>query len=246
MYSRHSQPAQTYLVLTIGNSQLRWAAIAHSQICQQGNASHRHEPASRKLLPAIYQDWPLYILSVVPEQLQWWQAVPNSQVITLEDVPLAGKYATLGSDRAVAAYGAMQHYGAPVLVIDGGTAWTLTAIDANSVLQGGAILPGLALQYQSLSQGTASLPDLALSTAPPNRWSTKTIPAIHSGIQYTLLAGIKDFIQAWRADYSQSPVILTGGSGAWLWQQLSGRHYADLHYEPNLILQGMVALIGSG
>lgn len=244
MCSRHPQPSRTYLVLTIGNSQLRWAAIAHPQIVQQGNFSPRHESVSRMIFPAAYQDWPLYILSVVPEQLQWWQAVPNSQVIGLEDVPLAGKYATLGGDRAVAAYGAMQQYGSPVLVIDGGTAWTLTAIDANGVLKGGAILPGLALQYQSLHQGTAALPNLTLSTSLPTRWGTETIAAVHSGIQYTLLAGARNFIQAWQADYPQSSVIFTGGSGAWLWQQLSG-DCANLCHDPDLILGGMIALIES-
>lgn len=235
----------SYLVLTIGNSKLRWAAIARSQIQQQGSFPHRHEPTSREIFPSAYQDWPLYILSVVPRQLSWWQAVPNHRVLTLVDVPLGGKYETLGCDRAVAAYGVRQHYGAPVLVIDGGTAWTLTAIDVHGVLRGGAILPGLALQYQSLHQGTAALPDLQLSTGLPARWSTETIAAIHSGVQYTLLAGVKDFIQAWRADNPESPVVLTGGSGAWLWQQLSKAHYPHLYHEPDLILQGMVALIES-
>ena len=94
--------------------------------------------------------------------------------------------------------GAGETYGYPVLVIDGGTALTITGIDANRRLIGGAILPGLRLQLRSLSVGTAALPEIILPQQLPPRWSNNTPDSIASGILYTVSAGISDFIQDWQ------------------------------------------------
>ncbi|MEM8637849.1 MAG: type III pantothenate kinase [Cyanobacteria bacterium P01_G01_bin.54] len=235
--------ADAYLVLTMGNSQLRWAAVQYGNIQAQSSLPSP-QPASRSIFPRMYQNAPLFIVSVVPEQLPGWTALPQSQVLTLADIPLAGQYPTLGCDRAIAAYGAIQRYGAPVLVMDGGTAWTFTAINAEAVLIGGAILPGLALQYQSLHQGTGALPHLPPTEGVPTRWGQDTIAAIHSGIHHLLLAGAQDFLAAWQQDYPQGAVVLTGGSGAWLQRHLVD-HGSRLYYNPDLLIQSVVALVNA-
>jgi pantothenate kinase type III len=69
-----------------------------------------------------------------------------------------GVYPTMGVDRVAALYGARLHYGAPALVIDGGTALTYTCLDENSKIVGGGISPGVKVRLQSLADYTGSLP----------------------------------------------------------------------------------------
>jgi len=75
-----------------------------------------------------------------------------------------GVYRTMGVDRCAALYGAKSHYGAPALVIDGGTAMTYTMLDADGVIQGGGISPGVKVRLQSLADYTGSLPTIDHNT----------------------------------------------------------------------------------
>jgi type III pantothenate kinase len=157
-----------WLALAIGNSRYHWAWLIgqeiqdswHSDYVRADNCSQQlvlpnNFAAYLKLQQLQLADIPIYLASVVPAQTELWQ--PHVQrVFTLADVPLLNLYPTLGIDRALAAYGAGQIYGYPMLVIDGGTALTLTGIDGDRRLVGGAICPGLGLQLQSLNVRTAA------------------------------------------------------------------------------------------
>jgi type III pantothenate kinase len=171
-------------------------------------------------LPPELQNLSLWLASVVPEQTQRWQPYPHLHPIALTDIPLQQTYPTLGLDRALAVWGAGITYGFPVLVIDGGTALTLTGATESQAFGGGAILPGLRLQRQALSQGTAVLPLLERPVSLPSRWAMNTTEAIQSGILYTLLAGLQEFIADWCQQYPMSSIILTGGDGQYLYEQL--------------------------
>jgi type III pantothenate kinase len=189
-------------------------------------------------------DLPLYILSVVPAQTALWQ--PHGTV--LGPIPLGNAYAGLGADRACALWGALKVYGQPALVIDAGTALTLTGADAQGHLVGGAILPGLGLQFQSLGQATALLPDLRpdLRQNPkvklPDRWATNTPEAMNSGVLWTLVAGLNGFIEDWLGRFPDSKIVLTGGDADRLCAGLSRQHpeQADaVIVDPNLVFWGM-------
>jgi type III pantothenate kinase len=144
-------------------------------------------------------------------------------------------------------------------VIDGGTALTITGVDSDRNLVGGAILPGINLQRQSLAWGTASLPTVNLGidlgilreTLPP-RWAKETSQAIASGIIYSHLAGIRDFIRDWQQQYPTSAIALTGGDGALLNRAFQTQLFDPdpnsellpiLQYEPNLVFLGIQAII---
>ena len=69
-----------------------------------------------------------------------------------------GCYDTLGVDRAAAAYFAYHCFKAPVLVLDGGTALTYTACDAQGKLMGGGISLGILSRFRALSDYCGQLP----------------------------------------------------------------------------------------
>jgi len=212
-----------------------------SNIIAEVRAFSSASPASPAPPASQLPPCPLYLASVVPSQTALWQTYPDVLVINLDQVPLQGIYPTLGIDRALALWGAAETWGLPSLVIDAGTALTLTGADANHCLIGGAILPGVTLQLHSLAQKTV-IPLVPTSTALPQRWALNTPEAIQSGITYTLLAGIKDFIEAWRQQFEGSYVVLTGGDRALLLQYLQAQEpelVAGLIADPHLIFWGM-------
>lgn len=188
---------------------------------------------------------PLYLASVVPQQTAIWQNYPDVRTIALDQIPLEGTYATLGVDRALAVLGAGVTFGWPILVIDAGTALTFTGADAARLLVGGAILPGLRLQIQSLAKGTAALPEIELPAILPPRWGMNTASAIQSGIIYTVVAGICDFIEAWWQEFPESRVVLTGGDRTFVLnylQALFPQVAAKIISDPHLIFWGMRSL----
>lgn len=222
-----------WIALNIGNSRLHWAWFLEASLQETWETPHQTATeinssgdilAWQTLPPNLSDYWgresnqlpEIWIASVVPEQTELWQSYPGSKIITLDQIPLQAAYPTLGVDRALAVWEAGETWGWPTLVIDAGTALTFTGADANHKLVGGAILPGLGLQVRSLARSTATLPLVELPGYLPSRWATNTSEAVQSGIAYTVLAGVRDFIQAWQQKFPQSQIVLTGGDQATL------------------------------
>ena len=258
------------LALVIGNSRLHWALVSAEKVLCTWDSDHLDQKAIASLIPhrndlgtllslsahslRSFQPpiAPLLLASVVPTQTHLWQQHVQTQTITLDQIPLQGIYPTMGIDRALAALGAGQCYGFPVLIIDGGTALTFTGVDGNRQIVGGAILPGLRLQGRSLTQHTAALPDIDFSeeTATQDstvvRWATKTPEAIRSGIFYTVIAGIRDFIEHWQQQYSESSIVFTGGDGQFLLSRLQKSHShltSGAIFNAALVFEGIRAVI---
>ena len=220
---------QEWLGLMIGNSRLHFGYFAgailqntwdNDHLQQKEIKSHiNQDKAIEKSLQSILETkninfnygMPLLIASVVPEQTALWQTYPESDMIILDKLPLQGLYPTLGIDRALAVLGAGTNLGWPILVIDTGTAITFTGADVQKKIVGGAILPGLRLQLSSLATGTAMLPSINIPIELPPRWAKQTATAIQSGIIYTVLAGMKNYVLSWLEEFPNSKIVLTGG-----------------------------------
>ncbi|MGB6294595.1 MAG: pantothenate kinase [Rivularia sp. (in: cyanobacteria)] len=228
-----SQSSKTWLALIIGNSRLHWGLFNRNQLTKAWDTNYLSTPS-----PPSSPSPPLFIASVVPTQTKLWQNHPNAKFITLNEIPLNNLYPTLGIDRALALLGAGETWGFPILVIDAGTALTFTGADNHRNLIGGAILPGLGLQFSTLSQKTGQLPNIELPQQLPPRYAVNTQEAIQSGIIYTILAGIKDFIEAWLKDFPESNVVITGGDRTVLFNYLKSQ-YPQIIVEKNLILWGI-------
>lgn len=246
----------------IGNSRLHWGLFIGETLDSAWDTDYLPESVIQQIaqslvdLPtAIFppnlipqlnptRTYQISLASVVPSQTALWEIYSNVRIITLDQIPLLNVYPTLGIDRALALWGAGTKWGFPMLVIDGGTALTFTGADANQCLIGGAILPGLGLQLASLGQKTGQLPllEARLINSLPPRFALNTPAAIESGVIYTLLAGIKDFIEAWLDLFPEGNIALTGGDRTIL------NHYLQIQFpeiaarlivEQNLIFWGM-------
>lgn len=220
-----------WLGLSIGNSRYHWAAFGEQQLLFNWETPHLEgleNPLFAEGLNWLQQQAPqfvkltqlpeVWLVSVVPAQTQYWRTYPRLKLIERSDIPLPQAYPTLGIDRMLAAWGAGRLWGWPLLVIDAGTGLTLTGVNAKGQFVGGAILPGLGLQRRSLAEGTAALPTIAFPEGHqlPPRWARNTESAIASGIIYSLLSGIDDFVQDWQQSQPGSQIVVTGGDGALL------------------------------
>ncbi len=257
--------SKSWLALIIGNSRLHWGLFNQETLIKAWETNN-HLPQSTiqnltksqtrqqilsylSFTPSEFP--PLFIASVVPAQTELWQNYPDVNLINLNQIPLKNLYPTLGIDRALALLGAGETWGFPMLVIDGGTALTFTGANQNRNLIGGAILPGLGLQFSTLSQKTGKLPKVELPQHLPLRYALNTTQAIQSGIIYTIVAGIKQFIEAWWYDYPESKIVITGGDRNLLFNYLKSE-YPDIAegiiLEKNLSLWGIreVVKVSSG
>ena len=87
---------------------------------------------------------------------------------------------TLGADLVVGGVAAIAFYGVPAIVVDMGTATTITAVDKNRAFLGGAIIPGVKLSLAALASGTSLLPDIYI-TRPDKAIGTNTVDCMRSG-----------------------------------------------------------------
>ena len=120
---------------------------------------------------------------------------------------------TVGMDRLVNAAAAKAVYGAPVIVIDFGTATTFDVVTENGFYAGGLIVPGPEVSLRALAQAAAKLPMIALSP-PPKVLGKTTQDAMQSGLYYGYLSMIEGLLQRLKTEVFPDidpTVIATGG-----------------------------------
>ena len=98
----------------------------------------------------------------------------------------------VGADRVVNNVAAVRKYGAPLIVVDFGTATTLNVIDAKGEFIGGVIAPGIKGSLDSLVNGTAKLPRVEIER-PANVIGKNTVTNMQSGIVYGF-AGLVEYL----------------------------------------------------
>ena len=117
----------------------------------------------------------------------------------------------VGADLVVGAVAAIEHYGAPAIIIDMGTATTMTVVDENRNFIGGIICPGVALALQSLESSAAQLPHIQM-TAPKKVINTDTAESMHAGVVYGNAGAIDALIDRMHTELGyDTKVIASGG-----------------------------------
>lgn len=118
----------------------------------------------------------------------------------------------VGQDRLVNAYAGVMLYGAPLIIVDFGTAITFDVVSKNKAYLGGMILPGLQLSLDALSQNTALLPVLRLK-APKEFIGRDTKSSMLSGIVYGFASLTDSLLKRIRGKIAKhAKVVGTGGN----------------------------------
>lgn len=146
--------------------------------------------------------------------------------------------AQLGSDRVADAVAALQEYEPPIVIIDMGTATTLSVIDAHRQHIGGIIAPGVRISLQALTEKTAQLPKISLD--PPKKCiSSNTIECMKSGILYGAAGCIDGLLDRITQELGTTPIFLaTGGMAEFIIPHC--RH--EIRIDQQLLLKGLQAI----
>ena len=118
----------------------------------------------------------------------------------------------VGSDRLVNAIAAKKLYGAPIIIIDFGTATTFCAVNKAGDYMGGAILPGIKISLEALFQKAAKLPKVEI-LKPEKVIGTNTVSSIQSGTYFGYIGAVDNIALKMmkEMDSDDVKVIATGG-----------------------------------
>lgn len=117
----------------------------------------------------------------------------------------------LGSDQAVDAVAAINQYPVPLIVIDMGTATTISVVDRNKNYLGGLIMTGMGVAADALIQRTAQLPKIDFER-PSSVIGRNTIDCMKSGALYSNACAIDGIIQHIEEELGEPcTAVATGG-----------------------------------
>lgn len=141
----------------------------------------------------------------------------------------------VGADRVVNARAARELFGAPVLVVDFGTATSIDYVSADGSYQGGVIAPGVTTALGALVERTAKLPRIELCW-PKTLVGKSTVAAMQSGAVAGYLYLVDGLLEGiMKEEGISARIVATGGLGA-----LFAQHSRFIEqYVPDLTLTGM-------
>jgi len=117
----------------------------------------------------------------------------------------------VGADRIVNAVGGRHKYGAPLIIVDYGTAITLDVVSEDGAYLGGVIAPGLVTGVQALFSRTAKMPRVGLEL-PSSVIGRNTSESTQSGILHGNAGLTAHLIEKIRTELGlKAKVIATGG-----------------------------------
>lgn len=152
----------------------------------------------------------------------------------------------VGMDRLADAVGGYLLHGAPLLVLDFGTAITLEYLaepeseNGLPIYRGGVIMPGIELAAEALARGTAKLPPIDVSK-PAELIGRTTVESIRSGLINGYLGAIESLVKRAKEEIGFiGKVVATGGDAVRLREHMP---YVDV-VEPNLTLYGLRQIYG--
>lgn len=118
----------------------------------------------------------------------------------------------VGADRIVNAVAAVHKYGAPLVIVDFGTATTFCAIDKNGDYLGGVIAAGVKISMDALFERASKLPKVEI-VKPASVIGKTTVSAMQAGAIYGQVGQVDGIVRRIRTelDAPNCKVIATGG-----------------------------------
>ncbi|MFH1467014.1 MAG: type III pantothenate kinase [Pseudomonadota bacterium] len=144
----------------------------------------------------------------------------------------------VGADRIVNAVAAIQAYGAPVIIVDFGTATTFDCVGADGAYVGGVIAPGYQISAEALFQRTSKLPRVELER-PKKVIGTNTVHSMQAGLFWGYVGLVDGIAARCKQELGEGvPCIATGGLANLIAQDSAQIHRVD----DTLTLRGLQIL----
>jgi type III pantothenate kinase len=234
------------LLLDVGNTRVKWAWLEYLEVAPAGAVAHdsTHRAWQREIEADGHRPSRVVVSNVAgpafAAALTLWCrdhfSVDPEFVIPVE--ALLGvrngyrRPSALGVDRWLALIAAWRRSPRPTLIVSGGTALTIDALDGQGRHLGGLILPGL-LMMTDTRTGLWTEPDM----------SPTADPGLVNPLPLMLAASAE---RAWRSlaeSLGTRPgLLLTGGDAQTLAQHIG----TPLEIVPDLVLNGLAAVATNG
>ena len=247
------------LTIDIGNSNIVLGGVQDDEIVFEARLRTEATKTSDqycvdlKILLDVYSVRPediegSIISSVVPQVLNSFQTaikkltgntslVVGPGIKTGLDIRLENPGQT-GADLVVADVAALREHKPPLIIIDMGTATTISVIDQAGAHIGGSIIPGVRISMDALTNNTALLPGLQLDQ-PKKAIGRNTIDAMRSGIMMGTACMLDGMVERMEQELGyKTTVIATGGIAKFIVPLCK----TPMIYDKNLLIKGLVAL----
>ncbi|MCR5671640.1 MAG: type III pantothenate kinase [Butyrivibrio sp.] len=142
----------------------------------------------------------------------------------------------VGPDLIVGAVAAYELYGAPVMVVDYGTATTYVTVNEEGEFFAGVVSPGIMISAKALWEDTAKLPEIEIKK-PASILAKETISSMQAGLIYGQIGQSKYIISEMKkaAGKPDMKVVATGGLG-----RLMSAEVEEIDiYDADLTLKGL-------
>ena len=117
----------------------------------------------------------------------------------------------MGADRVADAVAALAQYPVPLVIVDMGTATTISVVDDKKHYIGGMILPGVQISLDALTSRASQLSGISIEE-PKKIIGKNTVDCMKSGILYGNAAAVDGIIDRIEEELGQKvTVIATGG-----------------------------------
>ena len=146
---------------------------------------------------------------------------------------------TIAADLVATAVAAKNDYPLPCIIIDMGTATTVTVVDVKGRYIGGAIMPGVRLSMRALAEGTSLLPNIEI--VPPQKTiASNTIDCMKAGIIYGSVGALDGILDHYIEELggSTGSIVATGGLASTICPMC--RH--EIILDNNLLLKGLYVI----
>ena len=251
------------LVIDVGNTSTAVGLWSDGRVSKVSHCDGGFDGAAQAASCLVPHASCLAYVSVVPKADAQWRSFArqhglalhrvshrdffHSNTRTLEHSNITFDYPhpeTIGADRLADAAGAVSRYGAPVLVMDFGTALTAAVVTKDRVWRGGVIAPGFPLMRDYLFERTAKLPRMKIPAfARATAGKSPSVPRIGRSTEEAMLFGalvgyrgmVREIVAELRKNFkSDFRLVATGGFAKWVLRDL------DLPFviDPTLTLYG--------
>lgn len=241
------------LAIDIGNTNISFGVFKGRKIVKKTAVPTRdyiHKIITRKLGRVEIDD--IIICSVVPKATRILakdlkKIFSRTPRVLGKDifVPIKNLYhkpKQVGQDRLVNAYAGIKLYGAPLIIVDFGTAITLDVVSRKGEYLGGIISPGVEMSLEVLVKRAALLPKIKIQK-PKVLVGRDTKNSMNSGIIYGTSCLVDGLLAKIRKKMSgkKAAVIATGGHSRLLSVYCRGINKSD----PDLTLKGIKLILSS-
>ena len=247
------------LTIDIGNSNIVLGGVREEEIVFEARLRTEVTKTSDqycvdlKILLDVYGVRPediegCIISSVVPQVLNSFQTaikkltgkvslVVGPGIKTGLDIRLENPGQT-GADLVVADVAALREHKPPLIVIDMGTATTMSVLDKTGAHIGGCIIPGVRISMDALTEKTALLPGLQLDQ-PKRAVGRNTIDAMRSGIMMGTACMLDGMVERMEEELGyKTTVVATGGIAKFIVPLCK----TPMIYDKDLLIKGLAAL----